>query len=158
MMVQKRASDGAMWLIFTERYPSNPTHSRREIHQSQISDGMLKLIAILVQLASDSQVLVFDDIDYGISPQHFGFLVNELFRSEKQLFVSVKNNAFLDHIDKASLCNSVHGLYRKPSGSTKQVPLFDVSAIKKKAKTKTASSILDSTDMLELIAQAKNEG
>ena len=53
-----------------------------------VSDGMLRLIAILAELQSDHRFVLFDEIENGINPELVEFVIDSLTTTSKQVLVT----------------------------------------------------------------------
>jgi len=115
-----------------------------------ISDGMLRLIAILAQLQSNRQVVVFDEIENGINPELVGFLLNKLVDTKKQVVVTTHSPLFLNYVEDDLAKESVKYFYRTPDGYTRCIPFFDIPSIKQKLGVLGPGEAFADTDLVGL--------
>lgn len=97
-----------------------------------INDGLLRLMAVLSQLASDEHFLLFDEIENGINPELVEFLVDALVNSEHQVLVTTHSPLILNYLDDATAQAGVIYLYKNAQGSTSAIPLFSIPSMQEK--------------------------
>lgn len=64
-----------------------------------INDGMLRLIAILAELLTKNQFLLFGEIENGINPELVEFLLDALVNARQQLLVTTHSPMILNYLD-----------------------------------------------------------
>ena len=103
-----------------------------ETEARQISDGMLRIIAILAELQSDAKVLLFDEIENGISPEIMDFLMGVLQSSPIQLITTTHSPLILNYLDDDIARASVVYVYKAGEGKTKVRLFFGIPSMAKK--------------------------
>ena len=81
-----------------------------------MNDGMLRLIAILAELASDNESLLFDEIENGINPEAVETVVNILASAKQQVVTTTHSPMILNHLGDATARSGVMYLYKTHSG------------------------------------------
>ena len=127
-------------------------YSERRIttESRHISDGILRVLAILSQLETNRQFLLLDEIENGINPELVGFLVDTLTDTEKQIAVSTHSPLFLNYLDDALAEESVKYFYRTSEGYIRSIPFFEIPSIKKKLGILGAGEAFADTDLIGL--------
>ena len=77
-----------------------------------INDGMLRLIAILAELQSDNQFLLFDEIENGINPELVEFVIDLLVNASQQVLVTTHSPMILNYLDDETAKDGVVYLYK----------------------------------------------
>ena len=93
---------------------------------------MLRLIAILAELESDSRFLLFDEIENGINPELVEMLVSSFLAARQQVLVTTHSPMILNFLDDQTARASVAYLYRTRLGYTRSIPLFSIPSLAKK--------------------------
>lgn len=106
--------------------PSMTTEARH------INDGMLRLIAILAELQSDNEFLLFDEIENGINPELVQFLIGELVSTYKQVVVTTHSPMILNYLDDEIARAGVIYLYKTRRGETRAIPFFSIPSLAEK--------------------------
>jgi energy-coupling factor transporter ATP-binding protein EcfA2 len=99
-----------------------------------INDGMLRLMAILAEVLTDSQFLLFDEIENGINPELVEFLLDTLINAKQQILVTTHSPMILNYLDDEVARKGVQYLYRTPEGFTRAVPFFEIPSMAAKLK------------------------
>lgn len=99
-----------------------------------INDGMLRLMAILAEVLTDSQFLLFDEIENGINPELVEFLLNTLINAKQQILVTTHSPMILNYLDDEVARKGVQYLYRTAEGFTRAVPFFAIPSMAAKLK------------------------
>jgi len=66
---------------------------------THVNDGMLWLMAILVELLTDHEFLLFDEIENGINPELVEFLLDKLVNARQQVLVTTHSPMILNYLD-----------------------------------------------------------
>lgn len=108
----------------------------RELHRipfsvssSHMSDGMLRVIAILAQAHSQHPVLLFDEIENGINSELVERLVSFLVGLKKQVIVTTHSPMILNYLDDELAKQSVYFLYRDSDGWTRSVRFYEIPEV-----------------------------
>jgi len=115
-----------------------------------ISDGMLRLIAILSELASDHRLVLFDEIENGINPELVEFIIEALTRARQQVVVTTHSPMILNYLSDDLATTGVMYLYRSSEGSTKAVPFFSIPSLAEKLKVMGPGEAFVDTDLTAL--------
>lgn len=94
-----------------------------------INDGMLRLMAILAEILTDHQFLLFDEIENGINPELVEFLLDVLVNARQQVLVTTHSPMILNYLDDEVARQGVQYLYKTPEGFTQAVPFFSIPSL-----------------------------
>ncbi len=97
-----------------------------------VNDGMLRLIAVLVELASYDRFVLFDEIENGINPEVVEFVIDKLVNARQQVLVTTHSPMILNYLDDETAKKGVIYLYKTPQGHTKSIPFFSIPSLAKK--------------------------
>jgi predicted ATPase len=97
-----------------------------------VNDGMLRLIAILAELASKHQFLLFDEIENGINSELVEFVTDALVKAKQQVIVTSHSPLILNYLDDTVAREAVIYLYKTPAGHTRSVPFFGIPSMAEK--------------------------
>ena len=97
-----------------------------------VNDGMLRMIAILAELASDHEFLLFDEIENGINSELVEFVTDALVGASQQVVVTTHSPMILNYLDDTTARKGVIYLYKTKKGYTKSIPFFSIPSLKKK--------------------------
>lgn len=99
---------------------------------SHISDGLLRIMAILSQTMTTHTMLVFDEIENGINPEWVEALVDLLVESPKQIIVTTHSPMVLNYLEDEQAKKSVIFIYKDKEGMTQQCRFFSIAGVEKK--------------------------
>ena len=119
-----------------------------------INDGLLRLMAILSQLQSSNDFLLFDEIENGINPEIIAFLVKTLVETEHQVLVTTHSPLILNYLDDEVAKTGLVMLYKNSVGHSKAVRLFDLPAIAEKLTVMGPGEVFADTDLILLAKEA----
>jgi len=94
-----------------------------------INDGMLRMMAILAEILTDHDFLLFDEIENGINPELVGFLLDLLVNARQQILVTTHSPMILNDLDDEVARAGVQYLYKTPAGFTRAVPFFLIPSL-----------------------------
>lgn len=115
-----------------------------------VNDGMLRIIAVLAQLASDHSFLLFDEIENGIHPALVEFLMDVLVASKKQVLVTTHSPMVLNYLeDNVAKAGVIH-LYKTAEGYTRAIPLFDIPSMAEKLTVMGPGEVFVDTDFAQM--------
>ncbi|MEN8214905.1 MAG: ATP-binding protein [Pseudomonadota bacterium] len=97
-----------------------------------ISDGLLRLLAILSQMMTNHQVLLFDEIEDGINPEIVEKLVDLLISTPQQILITTHSPILLNYIEDEQAKKSVIFTYKNKKGITQQQPFFTIKGVAEK--------------------------
>lgn len=133
-----------------------------ETDSMHLSDGILRILAILSQLLTSESVLIFDEIEDGINQEFVEKLVDILIDSEHQTIVATHSPLILNYIDDEIAKKSILFVYKRKDGSTKVVNFFEILAEYKKISDHEydlfgPGEIMQSVNLLELTKELLEE-
>jgi AAA15 family ATPase/GTPase len=111
------------------------------------NDGILRIIAFLSQLESDSPFLLFDEIENGINQELIEFLLDQLIHSGKQIVVTTHSPLFLNYLEDDLARKSVQYFYKTPKGFTRCIPFFSIPSVNKKLKMLGPGEVIADTNL-----------
>lgn len=120
-----------------------------------INDGLLRLMAILSQLQSANNFLLFDEIENGINPEIIEFLVNTLVETKHQVLVTTHSPLILNYLDDEIAKTALVMLYKSSAGHTKAIRLFDLPAMAEKLTVMGPGEVFADTDLVALAKEAE---
>jgi predicted ATPase len=97
-----------------------------------INDGMLRLMAIVAELATENRFLLFDEIENGINPELVEFVIDKLVTARQQVLVTTHSPMILNYLDDETARAGVIYLYKTPQGHTKSIPFFSIPSLAEK--------------------------
>lgn len=115
-----------------------------------INDGMLRLIAILAELESEHEFLLFDEIENGINPELVEFLIEVLTHARQQIMVTTHSPMILNYLDDETAKESVVYLYKTTEGKTKAINFFDIPSLREKLEVMGPGEAFVDTNLVEL--------
>jgi predicted ATPase len=107
-------------------------HQKMRTDARHVNDGLLRLIAILAELASAPEFLLFDEIENGINPELVEFVTDALVGAKQQVVVTTHSPMILNDLDDETAKEGVIYLYKTQTGHTKTIPFFSIPSLKKK--------------------------
>lgn len=115
-----------------------------------LNDGMLRLMAILVQLELGNTFLLFDEIENGINPELIEYLIDHLVNTNDQVLVTTHSPMILNFMEDDVAKNGVVYLYKNASGHTQSIRLFDIPSMSKKLHFMGPGEAFVDTDLTQL--------
>lgn len=115
-----------------------------------VNDGLLRLLAVLSQLVSDEQFLLFDEIENGINPELVEFLVDALVESEHQVMVTTHSPVILNYLEDDVARQGVIYLYKNAQGATQAIRLFEIPSLAEKLRLMGPGEAFIDTHLTEL--------
>jgi predicted ATPase len=162
-------------LLLKERYTDTTGRPLAlETRARHVSDGMLRILAVLAQIhQSDGPAAVgdapsipsapdicplasvlFDEIENGINPELMGRLVARLLQARAQVFVTTHNPLLLNYLPDEVAQEAVIFLYRTPAGLTRAARLFDLPRMAHKLGLLGPGEVYADTDLVTLQHEA----
>lgn len=123
-----------------------------------VNDGLLRLLAVLSQLASNEHFLLFDEIENGINPELVEFLVDALVESEHQVMVTTHSPVILNYLEDEIAKKGVIYLYKNARGETQPIHLFDIPSLAEKLHVMGPGEAFIDTQLTELEEEIKSIG
>lgn len=115
-----------------------------------VNDGMLRLMAILVQLEIGDAFLLFDEIENGINPEIVEYLIDRLVNARDQVMVTTHSPLILNFMEDHIAKEGVHYLYKTKEGYTRWTRLFDIPSLAKKLEFMGPGEAFVDTDLTKL--------
>lgn len=154
----KSLRSGWKTLSLVEQY----NNEKVETDSMHLSDGVLRILAILSQLLITESILIFDEIEDGINQEFVEKLVDILLESNHQTIVATHSPMLLNYIDDEIAKKSILFVYKRKDGTTHIVNFFE--AIKKFNRINHydmdilgPGEIMQSVNLLELTELLINE-
>lgn len=123
---------------------------RIETEARHINDGLLRILAILVQSKTDRSLLIFDEIENGVNPELVEKLVNTLVACDQQIIVTTHSPMILNYLDDETARDAVQFVYKTPEGFTRVRRFFDIPRINQKLAVMGAGEAFVDTDLVAL--------
>jgi predicted ATPase len=115
-----------------------------------VNDGMLRLMAIFLQLEIGNAFLLFDEIENGINPELIEYLIDHLVNSSDQVLVTTHSPMVLNFMDDEVAKKGVTYLYKNNLGYTRSIRLFDIPSMAKKLDFMGPGEAFIDTDLTKL--------
>jgi len=109
-------------LSLVERHNNKPIKT----DSMHLSDGVLRILAILSQLLTTESVLIFDEIEDGINQEFVEKLVDTLLNSLHQTIVATHSPLLLNYLDDEVSKESILFVYKTKNGATKVGNFFEI--------------------------------
>lgn len=115
-------------LDITEKYGKDElvTNARH------VNDGFLRMLAIMAELQSPHEFLIFDEIENGVNPELVEFVLDALCEARQQVLVTTHSPLILNYLDDEVAEKGVMYLYKTRQGATQAVPFFSIPSAKEK--------------------------
>lgn len=121
-----------------------------ETDSQHLSDGTLRILAILAQLDSDDSILLFDEIEDGINQEFVELLLNIIISSNHQTIITTHSPILLNFLDSDTAKKSVKFIYKDQDGNTRVVNFFDYMENPKELNIFGPGEIMNSINLIEL--------
>lgn len=133
-----------------------------ETDSMHLSDGILRILAILSQLLIAESILIFDEIEDGINQEFVEKLVDILIDSKHQTIVATHSPLLLNYIEDEIAKKSILFVYKRKDGSTEVVNFFEILAKYNKISDHEydlfgPGEIMQSVNLLELTEELLEE-
>ncbi len=115
-----------------------------------ISDGLLRLCAMLAELHTSHQLVLFDEIENGINPELVQFVVTTLLEAEAQVLVTTHSPMILNYLPDDAARVGVIYLYRNRQGHAKSVRFFSIPSMGEKLRVMGPGEVFADTNLVEL--------
>jgi len=117
---------------------------------AHLNDGLLRMIAILAELRTDHQFLLFDEIENGINPEIIEFAINLLLSARQQVLVTTHSPMILNYLEDDVAQKGVIYLYKTAQGHTESIPFFSIPSLRKKLEVMGPGEAFVDTNLTEL--------
>lgn len=142
----KSLRSGWKQLEVTEQFSSKSLTSTAR----HMNDGMLRLMAIMLQLEIGGALLLFDEIENGINPELVEYLMDNLVNARDQVLVTTHSPMVLNFIEDEVAKSGVICLYKTDQGHTQAIRLFDLPSMASKLEFMGPGEAFIDTDLTEL--------
>lgn len=115
-----------------------------------LSDGLLRILAILAQADSDRSLLLLDEIENGINPEIVEKLVATLSTIPRQVIFTTHSPMILNVMDDELAQRSVVFVYKSPTGDTRCRRFFDIPRIAEKLHLMGPGEVFADTSLVAL--------
>ncbi len=103
-----------------------------ETEATHISDGLLRVLAVLAQSDSDRSLILLDEIENGINQEIIEKLVDTLVASLQQIVVTTHSPLILNFLDDELASRAVQFIYKTPQGESRIRRFFEIPRIAEK--------------------------
>ncbi len=125
---------------------------RLETEATHISDGLLRILAVLAQSGSDRSLILLDEIENGINQEMIEKLVDTLVASPQQILVTTHSPLILNFLDDEVAREAVQFIYKTPQGESRIRRFFEIPRIGEKLSYMGPGDAFVDTD-LEALAK-----
>ncbi len=115
-----------------------------------VNDGLLRLCAMLAELHTSHQMVLFDEIENGINPELVQFVVTTLLEAEAQVLVTTHSPMVLNYLPDNAAWAGVIYLYRNRQGHAKSVRFFSIPSMGEKLRVMGPGEVFADTNLVEL--------
>ncbi len=126
------------------------SQQKLETDAAHLNDGLLRILAVLTQAASDRSLILLDEIENGINQEVIETLVDTLVASPHQLLVTTHSPLILNYLDDDVARGAVQFIYKAPLGETRVRPFFRIPRINDKLRTMGPGDAFVDTDLKQL--------
>ncbi len=154
----KSLRSGWKTLSLVEKHNDKPIKT----DSMHLSDGILRILAILSQLLTTESVLIFDEIEDGINQEFIEKLVDTLLDSSHQTIVATHSPLLLNYLDDEVAKASILFVYKTQNGTTKVGNFFEIIAKYQEISQHEydlfgAGEIMQRVNLLELTEKLRQE-
>lgn len=121
-----------------------------ETEATHLSDGVLRVLAILAQAESDHPLVLLDEIENGINPEIIEKLVDILVNAQQQIIVTTHSPMILNYLEDDEARKSVQYVYKNTAGLSRIRRFFEIPKIGKKLEFMGAGEAFVDTDLGQL--------
>jgi len=126
------------------------SQQKLETDAAHLNDGLLRILAVLTQAASERSLILLDEIENGINQEIIETLMDTLVKSPHQLLVTTHSPLILNFLDDDVARKAVQFIYKAPLGETRIRPFFDIPRINDKLRTMGPGDAFVDTDLRQL--------
>lgn len=117
---------------------------------THLSDGLLRILAVLAQTDSDRALILLDEIENGINQEIMQKLVEALLAAPQQILVTTHSPLILNYLEDEVADKWVQFVYKTPEGGTRVRPFFAIPRIAEKLRSMGPGDAFVDTDLHEL--------
>lgn len=126
------------------------SQQKLETDAAHMNDGLLRILAVLTQAASERSLILLDEIENGINQEIIETLVDTLVDSPHQLLVTTHSPLILNYLEDDVARKAVQFIYKAPQGETHIRPFFEIPRINDKLRTMGPGDAFVDTDLRQL--------
>lgn len=126
------------------------SQQKLETDAAHMNDGLLRILAVLTQAASEHSLILLDEIENGINQEVIETLVDTLVASPHQLLVTTHSPLILNYLEDEVARGAVQFIYKAPLGETRVRPFFMIPRINDKLRTMGPGDAFVDTDLKQL--------
>ena len=115
-----------------------------------LNDGLLRILAIITNLASNSPLLVFDEIENGVNPELVQFVVNAVLETKAQVLVTTHSPMILNYVPDAEAREGVIYMHRTQEGHARSIRFFSIPSMREKLRVMGPGEVFVDTNLVEL--------
>lgn len=121
-----------------------------ETEATHLSDGLLRILAVLAQAESDHPLVLLDEIENGINSEIIEKLVDALVNSSRQIVVTTHSPMILNYLEDEVAVLSVQYIYKNKVGETRARRFFEIPNIREKLEMMGVGEAFIDTDLVQL--------
>lgn len=121
-----------------------------ETDATHLNDGLLRILAVLAQAASDRSLILLDEIENGINQEVVEGLVDTLVASPQQVLVTTHSPLILNYLEDDVARTAVQFVYKAADGETRVRPFFEIPRIGDKLRSMGPGDAFVDTDLRAL--------
>jgi predicted ATPase len=121
-----------------------------ETEATHLSDGLLRILAVLAQEESGHPMVLLDEIENGINPEIIEKLVDNLVNARQQIIVTTHSPMILNYLEDKVARDSVQFIYKNTAGETSARRFFKIPNIGEKLEIMGAGEAFVDTDLVQL--------
>jgi len=133
------------------------SQQKLETDAAHLNDGLLRILAVLTQAASDRSLILLDEIENGINQEVIETLVDTLVASPHQLLVTTHSPLILNYLDDDVARGAVQFIYKAPLGETRVRPFFKIPRINDKLRTMGPGDAFVDTNLKQLTQECLHQ-
>jgi predicted ATPase len=118
-----------------------------------IASGLLRMLAVLTQLAQVQSFLLMDGIENSFNPQLIEFIVDEVVASSPQVLITTHSPMVLNYLEDEVAIEGVIYIYKNQIGATQAIRLFDLPRMRQKLTVMGAGEVYEDTLLTRLNAE-----
>jgi predicted ATPase len=118
-----------------------------------IASGLLRMLAVLTQLAQVQIFLLVDGIENSFNPQLIEFIVDEVVASSPQVLITTHSPMVLNYLEDEVAIAGVIYIYKNQIGATQAIRLFDLPRMRQKLTVMGAGEVYEDTLLTRLNAE-----
>ncbi len=115
-----------------------------------VNDGLLRLCAVLAELQTSHQLILFDEIENGINPELVDFVVTALLEARAQVLVTTHSPMILNYLPDEVAREGVIYLYRNDQGHAQSIRFFSIPSMAEKLRVMGPGEVFADTNLVEL--------